>query len=732
MKKKHIIFALCTLTTGLLSSLVMGANEGIIESTEVNNKTLESIDVKKLNSENNNSTFKTSKIYKQVDSTGTYLRFATAIKGNVNSIKYTRTIDGKEEEHTKDFEVSTLYKGIASGENISYFNGRNLFDEKITGTDDYYWACYTIKFTNETYKNSNINVTLNINGNDVTSTSTSLFNTINYQEDTLPLSKILKDNMYGLSYNIASYSNLSGTCIQDAIVVGDNVYYTISGANGLSGSLVKAKFGENGLEIEKTINSVTFATGTAWCSSEVLGSIFFFNNYLYLMKIDATNKNASYTTYDLELNEVSDNAVLPISLEGSNLTDLYYNSSNGMYVTSSNSDITIAISTTITLFDKDKISKSQFSVDSSNSCKYQSMFADDEFIYLVFGANETNYAEIKVYNYDGESVKTHLIKGENMVLNSNTGVQAVTYYNNNLYVFARDWNPANSYVFKANIQNIASSMTLAENFDLTTKKGQEQTLTIDDPIFVDGTKGTNVQSVLTDEKHVYYGITTNANNTFKLLRMNLENNKIESSNGIATTSTNTDHYTYQNAGNICLVGGVIYVTTIDLGLKALSTNTLEEIECTLKFKDAPSGEITALTYNEEENLFAVTFANNNKIYFYDINGNFVKVTSNDINKNGLDLQSLSASGAYLYAISGKDKTFAVSFDIFDWNGNYIGNKYINTNSDDYSGTKLGLSSSSNVQSILDINGRSYILVLQWDSSVAGAGDTGGYLYPVEL
>ena len=116
------------------------------------------------------------------------------------------------------------------------------------------------------------------------------------------------------------------------------------------------------------------------------------------------------------------------------------------------------------------------------------MFADDEFIYLVFGANETNYAEIKVYNYDGESVKTHLIKGENMVLNSNTGVQAVTYYNNNLYVFARDWNPANSYVFKANIQNIASSMTLAENFDLTTKKGQEQTLTIDDPIFVDGTK----------------------------------------------------------------------------------------------------------------------------------------------------------------------------------------------------------------------------------------------------
>ena len=733
MKKKHIIFALCTLTTGLLSSLGMGVNEGIIESTEVNSKALKSIDVKKLNNESNNNTFKTSKIYKQVDSTGTYLRFATAIKGNVNSIKYKRTIEGKEEEHTKDFEVSTLYKGIASGEDVSYFNGRSLFDEKITGTDDYYWACYTIKFTSETYKKANIDVTLNIDGEDVTSTSTSLFDTINYQEDTPSFGKILKDNMYSLSYNIASYSNVSGTCIQDAIVVGDHVYYTRSGANGVSGSLVKAKFGDSGLEIEKTINSVTFATGTSWCSSEVLGSIFFFNDYLYLMKIDATNKNASYTAYDLELNKVSDNVALPISLEGSNLTDLYYNASKEMYVTSSNSNIIGAISTTITLFDKDKISKKQFSVTSDNSCKYQSMFADDEFIYLVFGENNKQFAEVKMCNYDGESVKSYLIKGEDMVLNSNTGVQSVTYHNNNLYVFARDWNPANSYIFKANIKNIAnSSMTLAENFDLTTKKGQEQSLTIDEPIFVNGTKGTNVQSVLADEKYVYYGITTNANNTFRLSRMDIENGKTESSNGIATSSTDTQHHTYQNAGNICLFGDVIYVTTIDLGLKAVDANTLKEIECNLTFKDAPSEVITALAYNEEENLFAVTFTNNNKIYFYDANGNFVKTTSNDINKNSLDLQSLSTSGAYLYAISGKDGTLAASFDIFDWDGNYIGNKYINTNATDYTGVKLGLSTQSNVQSILDINGRSFVLVLQWNKSASDKDDAGGYLYPVEL
>lgn len=731
MKKKHIIFALCTLTTGLLSSLVMGANEGIIESTEVNNKTLESIDVKKLNSENNNSTFKTSKIYKQVDSTGTYLRFATAIKGNVNSIKYTRTIGGKEEEHTKDFEVSTLYKGIASGEDVSYFNGRSLFDEKITGTDDYYWACYTIKFINETYKNSNINVTLNINGNDVTSTSTSLFDTINYQEDLPSFINNLKGDMYGLDYNISSYGETISQCIQDAIVVGDYVYYTKTNDSGLWGSLVKAKFGNDGLVIEKTISDLEFASG-GWCSSEVLGSIFYFDGLLYRMKIDDINKNASYTTYDLELNEVNDNAVLPINLKGSSLTDLYYNSSNGMYVTSSNSDITVAIDTTITLFDKDKISKSQFSVSSSNSCKYQSMFADDEFIYLVFGANETNFAEIKVYNYDGKAVKNFLIKGEGMALNSTTAVQAVTYYNDNIYVFARDWSAVKSYVFKTNIKNITSSTTLAENFDLTSKKGQDQSLTIGNSIFVTGTSSTNTQSVQANENYVYYGLTSiDKNKTFTILKMNINNGKIEKSTGIPTTS-NEGEYGYQNAGNICLVGDVIYVTTMDLGLKAVDANTLKEIECNLTFENAPSEVITALAYNEEENLFAVTFANNNKIYFYDINGNFVKVTSNDINKNGLDLQSLSASGAYLYAISGKDYTFATSIDIFDWKGNYIGNKFIDTNATDYTGVKLGLSDNSAVQSIVDVNGKSYILVMQWNKSTSDKDDIGGYLYPVEL
>lgn len=741
MKKKHIIFSVCTMALALLSSASIKSDAGIIESTEVNNKALKSIDVKELN--DSNTTFKTSKIYKQVDATGQYLRFATAIKGNVNSIKYTRTIDDKETNKRRDFEVSTLYKGIISGKNVAFYNGRDLFDEKITGTDDYYWACYTIKFTSETYKKSNIDVTLNIDGKDITSTSTSLYDAINYKEELPSFGEILSNNLFNLDYDVNTYDSVANACIQDAIMVGDYVYYTTTGGSGLEGSLVKAKLTDTGLVTDKTINNLKFATETGWCSSEILGNIFQLDNLIYVMVInvktiivDETTKietaTASYNTYDLDLNKVADNVSLPITIDGKSISSMYYNSTRKMYVTSATDNILHATTTTFSLVDINNKVAIQYDVKSSNNCKYQSMFADEDLIYLVFGANETTIAEIKVYNWNGEFVKTILLSGENMVLNPNTAVQSVSYYNDSLYIFARDWNPANSYVFKANLNN--SKITFGESIDLANKKGQEQTITINKPNYIDQTSDANIQSVQVNDSYIYYGLTDGSGNkTFTVMKVSLNSNKIEKSNAISTASDDKKtYYTYQTAGNICLVNDIIYVTTIDLGLKAVDANTLEEVPCNLVFEDAPSAVINSLAFNEETNLFAVVFANSNNIYYYDMDGNFIKTTEMAINTNGLDFQTLSTSGAYLYAISGKDRTFATSIDVFDWNGNHIANKYINTNAEDYTGIKLGISTSSNVQSLIDINGKSYILVLQWNDSVANANDKGGYLYPVEL
>ena len=98
----------------------------------------------------------------------------------------------------------------------------------------------------------------------------------------------------------------------------------------------------------------------------------------------------------------------------------------------------------------------------------------------------------------------------------------------------------------------------------------------------------------------------------------------------------------------------------------------------------------------------------------------------------LCLSYLCYDNNYIYASFSSDGKFAISINVIDWKGNVIGNKYINTNANDYTGVKLGLGEQSVAQTIVDINGKSYILVLQWGASSKGANDTGAYLYPVKL
>lgn len=109
----------------------------------------------------NSETADISKIYVQhgvIDGHDS-LRFVTAIKGDISSVRYVRTaLDGSSE---KTKEVTTLYKAVVASGNNTYYDGKNLTtDESYAG--NYYWACYTIKFVNDIYKNSDINITIKV------------------------------------------------------------------------------------------------------------------------------------------------------------------------------------------------------------------------------------------------------------------------------------------------------------------------------------------------------------------------------------------------------------------------------------------------------------------------------------------------------------------------------------------------------------------------------------------
>jgi len=118
---------------------------------------------------------KYSKIFVQYGSDGTYeyLRFATAVTDGAETIKYTRHLEDLEDKKINHKDVNILYKSISSGDQYYYYDGSKLTDNAEEGTA-YYWACYTIKFESENYKNSLIDMTITINEKEVNTITTSL------------------------------------------------------------------------------------------------------------------------------------------------------------------------------------------------------------------------------------------------------------------------------------------------------------------------------------------------------------------------------------------------------------------------------------------------------------------------------------------------------------------------------------------------------------------------------
>ena len=155
MKKKLKIFILSSiLLTGILlnnsNPSVMENNNhtGLIEQAlDYNNQTGAS--VKNIHVGQSNSV-DVSKTYAQLgqDQGVYYLRYITAVTGPIKSITYTRT---SERLNVNVYEVSTIYKGVQANEEIVYYDGNSFVTEATEATDNYYFACYTIKFTTDVY-----------------------------------------------------------------------------------------------------------------------------------------------------------------------------------------------------------------------------------------------------------------------------------------------------------------------------------------------------------------------------------------------------------------------------------------------------------------------------------------------------------------------------------------------------------------------------------------------------
>lgn len=151
-----LLFASCLM---LMNNIKIQNNVDFYESTnDILDKDNEKISIRKLNE----GDISCSKIFAQHAQNGDdhYLRFAVALKGNISNIKFVRTMENKADNPKN---VSTIYKGISSGNTTYYYDGNNLITEENDNTNQYYWACYTIKTSNINYLNTNITVSLFLN-----------------------------------------------------------------------------------------------------------------------------------------------------------------------------------------------------------------------------------------------------------------------------------------------------------------------------------------------------------------------------------------------------------------------------------------------------------------------------------------------------------------------------------------------------------------------------------------
>ena len=148
-----------------------------------------------------------------------YLRFVTALSGNISSATYTRS------GNTTDTDikaVSTVYRGIKANNQVYYYNENGVDDKEKLSTDEaymdqYYWACYTIAFETGNYYDEMFNVSLSVVGEN--------------QEEYTSVAMETSLNQLIENSNPSTPDEKSAT-IEDIKLFekNDNIYYAVSGS----------------------------------------------------------------------------------------------------------------------------------------------------------------------------------------------------------------------------------------------------------------------------------------------------------------------------------------------------------------------------------------------------------------------------------------------------------------------------------------------------------------------
>lgn len=749
------LLVLCAATLGSLTNPVINHKDNDLQTSTIDFVN-EKNGIKKANviTQVNNNKFSASKIYAQtaVDDEGfEYLRFATALRGKFDNVTYTRHIEGLED---KIDPVTTIYKGISANGVTTYSNGKDFVNYDVTSTKEYYWACYTIKFNKDSiYKNTDITITLNVDGYSDTKT-TSLEKIKNYVEDNSVnnlnfIESLNYANVYNHDYNftlvsekfnVDTYDYIHGACND----LNDDryAYFSMNQTANKKGIIGKYDF-----ETKKIVaysKPFVLSNEEHWSDN---ANIFSYEDKVYI--IDSYGKFGSIKTSELtglDSAQVTQNDTTLVFKENgqeiSNIKAVAYNKKVNKFAVYAGSKLyyfneELNLEKVITNINGLQTIYSD-GTDLFGLIKNEMGFdvetkKDGEKTVVTKGTYYDT-ATIKQFDWNGNLISTSTYGnqekpiGEIYTVNRVrcTNIQNMIVHNGKLFftrlVYVGYGNMkigAYLYEFDTSALTKHSNTTLGEYVEKNDKAGLENKFVAKEMFSRRREDGYGyLQGTTTNGDYIYYSFTNGQNSQANIVRSNpLTGEWVSSTNSIEVASSNPKS---ADAGKIFFYNDNVWVTKFDSKtVVEVNKDTLVETGKTITFSNMPES-IKNVAYDKFNDRLII-LGTSGTLYRCENEETITKL-ADPKGFSGEYISNLFANDDYIYVTNTTNGVKGVKTSIFDFDGNLV--KQVNVED------KLNISPKTNnfnTQGLIDYKGVAIIIGLSWDGSYGG-----GYAYSISM